>query len=438
VARPATVDETTTEDLWRPPRRLGRNRDFNIFWSGQTLSALGDAFGFLALPLLVLQATGSVAQMGLVTGAFGVGQLIAGILSGPLVDRVDRRRLMILCDLGRALLYCTIPLVWSTAGPQLWLIYVVTLVGALLGNTFAVANITAIANLVARDQLTAANSRLQASYSVMFLAGPMLAGLVSQQFGPATAIGIDALSFLASALTLLFVRLHRSSAEAPAPADAPRGRDALLAGVRFLWQQPVLRWLTILLSAGTFLATAGLDLFIYYLKHDLGNNDAVVGVVFGVASVGSLIGAVGAPAFRRRFGFAVGWLGSSLLIGIALAPIGLARSVPLVAALAAVFSLAQTVRGINSISLRQEITPDHLLGRVTAAFWTLMTVPGPLGAAVMAALAAGLGAPLVLGLMGGGTVLIALIGFFTPIWTTRHAPHDRAVAALPSAGDDML
>ena len=356
MARPATIEDTTPEDLWTPPRRLGRNRDFNIFWSGQTLSALGDAFGFLALPLLVLQATGSVAQMGLVTGAFGIGQLIAGILSGPLVDRVDRRRLMIVCDVGRALLYSAIPLVWATAGPQLWLIYVVTLVGALLGNTFAVANITAIANLVARDQLTAANSRLQASYSVMFLAGPMLAGFVSQQFGPAVAIGVDALSFLASALTLIFVRLHHIAGEGGAPTDAPRGRDAMLAGVRFLWQQPVLRWLTILLAAGTFLATAGLDLFIYYLKHDLGHDDAVVGVVFGVASVGSLVGAVGAPAFRRRFGFAVGWLGSSLLIGIALAPIGLARSVPLVAALSAVFSLAQTVRGINSISLRQEIT----------------------------------------------------------------------------------
>src|SRR5437588_11443271 len=91
IGTPAT--EAAGSSLWR-------NTNFNIFWSGQTLSALGDAFGILAMPLLVLQATGSVAQMGLVTGTFGVGQLISGVFSGPLIDRVDRRRLMVLCDIG--------------------------------------------------------------------------------------------------------------------------------------------------------------------------------------------------------------------------------------------------------------------------------------------------------------------------------------------------
>ena len=111
------------------------------------------------MPLLVLQATGSVAQMGLVTGTFGVGQLVSGIFSGPLIDRVDRRRLMVLCDLGRTLLYGSIPLVWLMFGPQMWLIYVVAGLGALLGNTFQVGSITAVANLVKKSQLTEANGR---------------------------------------------------------------------------------------------------------------------------------------------------------------------------------------------------------------------------------------------------------------------------------------
>src|SRR5947207_2702165 len=92
--------------------RLWHNTHFNIFWFGQLLSNLGDAFAILAFPLLVLQATGSVAQMGLVTGTFSVGRLLVGIFAGAIVDRYDRRMLMICCDLLRFLLYAVIPVSW--------------------------------------------------------------------------------------------------------------------------------------------------------------------------------------------------------------------------------------------------------------------------------------------------------------------------------------
>jgi MFS family permease len=92
----------TAEQFARPPgTRLLHNRHFNIFWAGQTLSAIGDAVALIAIPLLVLQVTGSVAQMGLVTATVGVGTIIAGVIAGPIADRVDRRRFMIGCDLAR-------------------------------------------------------------------------------------------------------------------------------------------------------------------------------------------------------------------------------------------------------------------------------------------------------------------------------------------------
>jgi hypothetical protein len=95
--------------------------------------------------------------------------------------------------------------------------------------------------------------------------------------------------------------------------------------------------------------------------------------------------------------------------------------------------MAQTVRGINSMSLRQEITPDHLLGRVTAAFWTLNTVPGPVGAAIMTALAEHQGAPLVLVLMGGASVLLSVGGLFTPIrGQTRSLPEANPAPTPPA------
>src|SRR5579884_3662290 len=98
--------------------RLWLNLHFNLFWLGQSLSDLGDAFAILAFPLLILQATGSVVQMGLVTGTFSVGRLLVGIFAGPIVDRYNRRALMVGCDFMRFLLFASIPVCWWLVGPQ--------------------------------------------------------------------------------------------------------------------------------------------------------------------------------------------------------------------------------------------------------------------------------------------------------------------------------
>ncbi len=177
--------------LLRPGTSLSRNRNFTVFWAGQTFSFLGDAFSIVAIPLLILEMTGSLAQMGVVTALYGVGSLVAGIAAGPIVDRVDRRKLMIRCDIGRAFVYGLVPLGWWLVGPQLWLVYAVTLIGSALAMLFGVAYITAVANLVDKEQLVDANGRLQASYALAFILGPFLAGVVSGFFGPALAIGLD-------------------------------------------------------------------------------------------------------------------------------------------------------------------------------------------------------------------------------------------------------
>jgi Na+/melibiose symporter-like transporter len=299
----------------------------------------------------------------------------------------------------------------------MWLIYVVAALGALLGNTFQIGSITALANLVDKDQLTEANGRLQATYSISFLVGPLLAGLVSGAFGPATAIGIDAVSFLVSALSLMFIRFRLMQRPTPEEGEHESTVQELLAGVKFLWRQPVLRWLTILLFLMGFLAFAGLDLFIFHLKHNLGQSDNAVGVVFGLASVGGLAGSLMASRLRRRWGYGICWLGGCLVQGISLAVMGVEPTLVVIAVMAIVMQAAGSVYGIMSMSFRQETTPDHLLGRVTAAFWTLSTISGPLGAAVMTSLAEHTSVPFTILLMGAGGIACAAIGIFTPIRT---------------------
>jgi MFS family permease len=398
----------------RPPgTRLLHNRHFNIFWAGQTLSAIGDAIALIAIPLLVLRVTGSIAQMGLVTATVGVGTIIAGVIAGPIADRVDRRRFMIGCDVARMCVYAVIPIGWWLAGPHLALIYLTAGFGAFLGMCFSVTSITAVANLVDADQVTDANGRLQASFACASIIGPVLAGVLAARFSPATALGVDAFSFAVSALSLTGLRLRSATAQRP---DAPHERRAteLLAGVRFLWRQPVLRALTYMIAGFSFLTLGALDLFVYHLKHDLGQNDRAVGLVFSIASTGAIAGGLLAAPARRRWGFGVCYLGPAIVEGGVLAGIGLAPAVAVMVPLVAGFTFLEILKGVNSIALRQQVTPDHLLGRVTAAFWTINSAPGPIGAALLTALAATFGASAILMTIGALFTAIALLGLRSP------------------------
>jgi MFS family permease len=394
---------------------LARNKDFNVFWAGQTLSALGDAISIIAIPLLVLEATGSLVAMGAVTALYGVGSLVAGIVGGPLVDRADRRRLMIWADLGRFVLYLLVPLCWLLVGPRLWLVYAVAGLGSALAMIFGVSYITAVANLVDRDQITDANGRLQASYALAFALGPLVAGLVSSRYGSAAAVAVDALTFLASAGSLRFVRLRRAAAERPVGAEPGGRRQEFLAGVRFLVEDPIFRWLTILTGGLAFAATGISDLLIFYVKEDLGQTDRVVGIVFGVASLGAVASGLLVSRMRRRLGFGVCFAGGLALQGLALVAIGAAPLVAVIAVLATLWTFGDSTRGVLTMTLRQELTPDHLLGRVTAAFWTVFSVPGPLGALALTAFGERVGTPTALTVAGCFVLAIAALSLFSPI-----------------------
>lgn len=426
VEAAAGVANAPLSEKRSPGASLWRNRSFNIFWAGQALSVLGDGFALLALPLLVFQATGSVVQMGLVTGTFGVGQIVSGLVSGVVVDRVDRRRLMILCDLLRLALYGSIPLAWLLAGPQIWLIYVVVGLGAALGMTFQVAMITAFANLVDRNQLSEANARASATFSLASVIGPMLAGGLSAQIGPAASVGVNALSFGISALTLCWIRLRRASAEhatASSGASLRRTVTDFVEGIRFLMGQPVIRVVSLLLAGFCFVMAGMMDLFIFHLKHDLHQSDNAIGLVVGLAGIGGVGGGLAASWLRRRVGFGASWLGGLGLTSIACMLIGIIPSLWLILPCAVGYTFGDVLSGTITYTLRQELTPDHLLGRVTATFWTITGIASPVGAALLTLLAAHVGGPAAIVIGGLGFMGLTIIGFFTPA-RRRDPEHD--------------
>lgn len=179
------------------------------------------------------------------------------------------------------------------------------------------------------------------------------------------------------------------------------------------------RALTLLVGAYAFLATGGLDLIIFHLKEDMGQSDQAVGVIFGLASGGAILAGILATRIRRRWGFGPVLAAGFMVQGLMTILIGLSEAVVIIVLIFLVYSFAETARGTTTMTLRQELTPDHLLGRVTAAFWIAFQVPGPLGAALLTAIAerAGAGASLVgIGVVG---MTIGAIALVTPAGVRR-------------------
>jgi MFS family permease len=407
-----------------PPVALWRNRGFNAFWASQILSVLGDSFSQLAVPLLVLDATGSVATAGLLTGVMGTTAVVAGLFAGVVVDRLERRTLLICSDLARLVLFAVIPIVWLTPRPPVWLLFVLLPLASAIGMVFQVAAVTAIRSLVSGAGVTQANGRLFAGTALASVAGPAMAGAVSGWIGPAGAIAVDAASFGLSAALLLLVRLPARAAAAPETTPDGRARpwDELLAGARFLLRHPVLRPLTGLLTVFILLTYGIGDVVIYHLRHDLDQPDGTIGLVLTTGAAGTMIGSLVVPWLRRRLGFGACWIGSVALSGIAIATLSLTGRVFEVGALMAGYFCCVSIGGICSLSLRQEVTPEHLLGRVTSAFWTIHFSLGGLGAAAFTWLAQHHGTRVTFALAGAGCLAVAVAALSTPIRGSLRPP----------------
>ncbi|GLV85562.1 enterobactin exporter EntS [Streptomyces lavendulae subsp. lavendulae] len=423
----------------RGPVKLSRNRDFTVFWLGQALSVLGGSVSLLALPLLVFDATGDVGQLGLLTAVSGATGILTGTFAGSVVDRTDRRRLMIGCDLLRAVLLCALPLLWAVS-PRIWVLYVLTVPVAVLKTLFDVAYVTAVPDLVPPRDLTAANGRLMSTFAFGTLLGPVAAGLITTGADAGWALAVDGATFAVSAVTLRWVRFGRHGDGEGRPAGGGGFRERFLAGFRFLWAQPVLRSLTVLLTLLTFVTMGATDLLIFRVLHDLHRSAATLGYVIAISGLGAVAAAFAAGRLRRALGFGTCWLGSVALIALAVAVTGVARSVPVVAGAAVVFMFGLTLGGVCSMTLRQEITPEPLLGRVTSAFWTVHNAAGPVGAAVLTLLARRHGVPAVSLAAGALCLLILGAGLLTPLRGSRPGPAGTApgaVGARPGTGSGI-
>ncbi len=395
------------------------SRSFRRFWFGQAASQLGDAFGFVAMPLLVLDATHSVAGMGTVTAIAAAGQLVATPFAGVIVDRVHRRRLMIGCDLVRLVLYASLPLLAWTGTLHVGALYAVALLGSIASNLFMVGYFAAVANLVEAKDVARANGRLQATQALAYVVGSALGGAVCARLGSAPAMGIDALSFAASATTLALVKFRRDRAERSTDAPASPLRE-LLNGARFLVRERSLRAHTLFQTFVALLGSVGvsasvIDVLIYRLKVDFHESSSVVGTSLALSSFGAVLGAIAGGKLSRRLGLGVLIVGGTALqgAGILLGGLGASAWFTIVAGLS--WSCGLTLRAVAGTSLRQTLTPDALLGRVIAVGWVLIFSASAAGAVIVTRLAATVGSASAMTYLGAALFVLALVGAASPL-----------------------
>jgi MFS family permease len=406
--------------------------DFGLFWLGQTISNLGSSFTLFALPLLVFKLTGSPLNLGVATAAEFVPYLLFGLVIGAWVDRVDRKRLMIATDLGRAAVIAVIPLLAATGQLSVWWVYAVAFCHATLQIAFDAGQFAAIPSLVPGDDLVTANGRVQASYSAAQVAGPLLAGLLISVMPVQDVLLVDAGSFLVSAATLLLIG---TSFNAPRPDGEQRRaiRHEVVEGLRYVLGHPVLRNISAMMALVNLVSATIYAQLVLFAKRQLEASDAQVAVLYAAGSAGIVLLSLLAGPLRRRLSFSRAALGALVADGLlTLALAGVHRywlAVPLWAAISGLGLFFN----INTISLRQQIVPNHLLGRIISIAGVLAWSAIPLGALIGGWAIDRTGSvALVYGAIGAAVALIAASFAFGPLGhTERYLPAEEPTPEQP-------
>ena len=340
-------------------RSLSRNREFMLLWSGQTLSSLGSQVSQVAYPLLVLALTGSAAKAGLVGFAHELPIGLLALPGGALADRVDRKRLLVAVDAGSALALLVIP-VGLLAGhlPYGVIVAVAVIDGAGFSLTYA-AERGVLPHVVKPDQLGEAVARNESRIFGAMVGGPLLGGLLFA-VGRAVPFVVDAVAYAASSITKLLIGADFQGEREPGGPWAP------LQGVRWLWDRPFFRMVSVLFALGNPVLQGLLLLAVLLAKHH-GASSALVGVMLGIGAAGGLAGALAAPRLRERVTARMALIGENLVLTLALPVLLLAHDAILIGLVVAAAVSITPLTNTIVVGYRVALVPDHLQGRVQAA-----------------------------------------------------------------------
>lgn len=403
----------------QPP--LWRNRDYMLLWSGQLVSVLGSGISGIALPLLILALSGSPAQAGFAGALYALPYLVLSLPVGALIDRWDRKRVMILCDTGRALNAASIPVAAAAGHLTVAQLYLNTTIEGTLWVFFNVAEVACLPRVVSREQLPAASAQNEGGMTAANLIASPLGGFIYQVIGRTVPFLADAVSYAASVISLTFIRTEFQEERVVARRAL---RVEIMEGLRWLWGQPLIRYMAFL-TGGLNCANAAQFLLLIVIARHQGASPATIGLMFSIGSVGGILGSMVAPRIQRRFRFgqviiATLWIEAVLWPLFAVAPNPL-----LLGLIMTGLFVTSPIYNAVQFSYRLALIPDALQGRVNSAFRLLAFGFQPLGAALSGILAQSIGASFTVLFFAG---LVAVLALLTTV--NAHVRLARPLAAM--------
>jgi MFS family permease len=396
----------------RQPGGLWRHSDFMSLWGAETISLFGTQVTLLALPLVaIVTLDESAFRVALLTTAEFLPFLLLTLPAGVWVDRLPRRPILILANLGRAAALLSVPVAHWLGLLTIWQLYGVGFAVGVGTVFFDLAYMSYLPRLVRRAELLEGNAKLEMSRSAAQIGGPGLGGVLVSVLTAPVAIFVDAASYLVSALLMGRIR----TAEAVAPRDERRSlRVELREGLGYVFRHPYQRGIVGAVAISNFFGQLVFAILLVFAVRELGLTAAAIGLILSLGSVGTLVAAVTARRVGDRLGVGRTVLVAAFLFGpgtllIAVAPVDYAE-VFIVAAIAIV-GYGGTLFNVTMISLVQAITPDRILGRANASRRFVVWGVIPVGGVVAGVLAEtiGLRETIVVGSLGGLLAVVPIL-----------------------------
>lgn len=413
-----TSTPTRSATLWRHPH-------FLRLWSGEAGAQFGAEFGGIAIPVLAVAILGaSELEVGLLGAASTLAFLVVGLPAGAWVDRSLKRQVMMRANLVRSLAFGAIPVLWAAGVLQMWHLIVLAAIIGFAQVFFDVAYQSYIPVLVPRDRISDANGKLESTAQLAGVAGPGLGGLALAVIQAPVLLAATAITYLGSFIAIASIR----DDELPMPREDRRPlRTEIAEGLRFVWNQRLLRSIATCTALTNFFATLVFTMLPLLVLRDLEISPALFGIALSVGAIGGLLGAVMAAPVSRLVGEGRVIPLSALLGAVGMALFSLMPMFPDIAVgllmLAnAVTSISVLIYNIAQVSFRQRICPVPLLGRMNASIRFVVWGVMPIGGALSGVLAAAFGIPLLFWIATSGVLAASLVVVASPLLRMRTLP----------------
>ncbi|RDY72475.1 MFS transporter [Halobacillus trueperi] len=362
-------------EVWQTEEKpsFKSNRQAFRFIGGNLVSFFGDQIYLIALPLMVLALTGSPLSMGIVAAVERVPVLLQP-LAGVLADRLDRKRILLFCDFFRFLLLGSIGVLFFYEMITIYYLYAAAFVIGVLGQLYQTSQFASIPKLVRKQDLDLVNAWNTGMFHTAVFLAPGLGGWIVAIYNPGVGMILNSFSFFIGFLVVWSLRLESEQKQ----GEKRSFTQDMSEGFRFVIHQKPLLYTNIAMFFSVFGTTLFLTMLIVHLKAEIGFSGVSIGWLLSAGGLGAIGGAMLSPVLRSRVAYRTLLFGCGAFGGLSIFLFSFYQSFIALALLNAVGTICASISSPCIVTLRQKLTPEHLLGRVQATSrfmtWALMPV----------------------------------------------------------------